>query len=95
MFTNADHDILSSQDSEPYEYEEDNILLVENQSEVVEESTKNALSIFVAGDRVKHRVFGVGTIVRVEGENNVVQAAFPAPVGLKRLDIKFAKLAKV
>ena len=51
-------------------------------------------SDFKLGSKVRHVAFGVGTIVNHEGDT-VVTVAFPAPVGIKKLDTSFAKLEKV
>ncbi|BDI29040.1 DNA helicase [Capsulimonas corticalis] len=48
---------------------------------------------FNLGQKVKHEKFGTGTVVSFEGDT-VVTIAFPAPVGIKKLDTGFAKLEK-
>ncbi|WP_091225057.1 DNA helicase PcrA [Paenibacillus sp. BC26] len=52
---------------------------------------------FVAGDKVSHGKWGIGTIVSVRGTGNdkELQIAFPAPVGLKKLLASFAPITKV
>lgn len=49
-----------------------------------------------AGDKAKHKKWGVGTVVRVQGEGDdtEIDIAFPAPVGIKRLLAKFAPITK-
>jgi DNA helicase-2/ATP-dependent DNA helicase PcrA len=44
--------------------------------------------------KVKSAKFGVGTIVGFDGET-IIRVAFPAPVGIKKLDVGFAKLEKI
>jgi hypothetical protein len=48
---------------------------------------------FRLGDKVKHEKFGAGTVINFEGDS-LVTIAFPAPVGIKKLDMGFAKLEK-
>ncbi|MCL6601775.1 MAG: DNA helicase PcrA [Paenibacillus sp.] len=52
---------------------------------------------FIAGDKVSHGKWGVGTVVSVKGSGNdtELQIAFPAPVGIKRLLAGFAPITKV
>ncbi len=49
------------------------------------------------GDKVKHRKWGIGTVVSMKGEGDSLELdiAFPQPVGLKRLLAKFAPIEKV
>ncbi|MFC4601601.1 DNA helicase PcrA [Cohnella hongkongensis] len=51
----------------------------------------------VAGDKVQHAKWGIGTVVSVKGTGNdaELQIAFPAPVGVKRLLAAFAPVTKV
>ncbi len=48
------------------------------------------------GDKAAHKKWGVGTVVRVQGEGDKLEldVAFPAPVGIKRLLAKFAPITK-
>ena len=48
------------------------------------------------GDKVNHKKWGQGTIVRVQGEGDDMELdiAFPAPTGIKRLLAKFAPITK-
>lgn len=52
---------------------------------------------FREGDKVSHKVWGIGTIVSVRGNDNAkeLQIAFPAPIGLKKLLASFAPITKV
>ncbi|QJD85139.1 DNA helicase PcrA [Cohnella herbarum] len=51
----------------------------------------------VAGDKVQHAKWGVGTVVAVKGTGNdaELQIAFPAPTGVKRLLAAFAPVTKI
>ena len=49
---------------------------------------------FKLGDKVKHEKFGTGTVVSFDSDT-VLTVAFPAPTGIKKLDLGFAKLEKV
>ncbi len=53
----------------------------------------NAARPFKLGEKVRHAQFGAGVIVNFESDSLVV-VAFPAPVGIKKLDLGFAKLEK-
>ncbi|MFD2211873.1 DNA helicase PcrA [Virgibacillus halophilus] len=48
------------------------------------------------GDKASHKKWGVGTVVKVQGDgdNMELDVAFPAPVGVKRLLAKFAPIEK-
>ncbi len=52
---------------------------------------------FQAGDRVKHRVYGVGTVVSSMQEhgNELVEVDFGERFGKKTLDVSFARLEKI
>lgn len=61
------------------------------------QSTTGAESeTWVPGDKAKHKVWGVGTVVKVQdtGEAMELDIAFPAPTGIKRLLAKFAPITK-
>ncbi|MGO8674180.1 MAG: ATP-dependent helicase [Capsulimonadaceae bacterium] len=49
---------------------------------------------FRHGQKVRSAKFGVGTVVSLDG-SSVVNVAFAAPVGIKKLDISIAKLESV
>jgi DNA helicase-2/ATP-dependent DNA helicase PcrA len=50
-----------------------------------------------SGDRVSHDSFGLGTVVRVEGEADKVMAHvdFGTDAGVKRLLLRYAPLEKL
>ena len=50
-----------------------------------------------AGDRVSHDSFGLGTVVRVEGEGEraLAHVDFGASVGVKRLLLRYAPVEKL
>lgn len=49
------------------------------------------------GDKASHKIWGIGTVVSVKGENEGMELdiAFPSPTGIKRLLAKFAPISKV
>nr|WP_029328971.1 DNA helicase PcrA [Lentibacillus jeotgali] len=49
-----------------------------------------------SGDKAEHKKWGVGTVVKVQGEGEGMELdiAFPAPTGIKRLLAKFAPITK-
>lgn len=49
-----------------------------------------------AGDRVEHKKWGTGTVVKVKGKGDDMELdiAFPAPTGIKRLMAKLAPITK-
>ena len=49
-----------------------------------------------AGDKAKHKMWGVGTVVKTSGQGDDLELdiAFPAPTGIKRLLAKFAPITK-
>lgn len=48
------------------------------------------------GDRVQHKKWGLGTVVKVQGEKDDTELniAFPSPVGVKRLLARFAPISR-
>src|SRR5690625_163879 len=48
------------------------------------------------GDKAAHKKWGVGTVVKVQGEGEAMELdiAFPAPIGIKRVLAKFAPITK-
>src|SRR5690625_5057314 len=53
-------------------------------------------SEWAPGDKAKHGIWGIGTVVNVknEGEATELDIAFPAPTGIKRLLAKYAPITK-
>ncbi|WP_106494670.1 DNA helicase PcrA [Lentibacillus sp. Marseille-P4043] len=51
---------------------------------------------WMPGDKANHKKWGVGTVVKVQGEGEAMELdiAFPAPTGIKRLLAKFAPITK-
>lgn len=49
------------------------------------------------GDKVSHKKWGIGTVVKIQGEGQDLELniAFPAPTGVKRLLAQFAPITKV
>ncbi|WP_093137630.1 DNA helicase PcrA [Salinibacillus kushneri] len=49
-----------------------------------------------SGDKVQHKKWGEGTVVKVQGSGDEMELdiAFPAPVGIKRLLARFAPITK-
>ncbi|WP_373288503.1 DNA helicase PcrA [Lentibacillus kapialis] len=49
-----------------------------------------------SGDKAEHKKWGVGTVVKVQGEGDGMELdiAFPAPTGIKRLLAKYAPITK-
>src|SRR5690606_14296497 len=49
------------------------------------------------GDRVEHRKWGVGTVVKVQGSGKEAELniAFPSPIGVKKLLACYAPIEKV
>jgi DNA helicase II / ATP-dependent DNA helicase PcrA len=54
------------------------------------------LTAYVAGDKVSHPKWGIGTVVAVKGsgDDTELQIAFASPTGIKRLLAKFAPITK-
>ncbi|OZU87683.1 DNA helicase PcrA [Virgibacillus indicus] len=48
------------------------------------------------GDKANHKKWGVGTVVKVQGEGEAMELdiAFPAPTGIKRVLAKFAPISR-
>ncbi|MBR7554045.1 DNA helicase PcrA [Allobacillus sp. GCM10007491] len=65
-------------------------------SRVIKEKPKGDVN-FQLGDKVSHKKWGEGTVVKVvgEGEDTELDIAFPAPTGIKRLLAQFAPIEKI
>ena len=62
----------------------------------VRENTGAETKEWQPGDKAEHKKWGVGTVVKVQGDGEGMEldVAFPAPVGIKRLLAKFAPITK-
>ena len=49
---------------------------------------------FALGEKVRHAAFGEGFVVGFEGDGGIVKVQFMGAVGMKKLDLGFAKLEK-
>ncbi|MBH8598517.1 MULTISPECIES: DNA helicase PcrA [unclassified Thermoactinomyces] len=51
---------------------------------------------WMVGDKAKHGKWGIGTVVKVQGEGEDLELniAFPAPIGVKKLLAKYAPITK-
>jgi DNA helicase II / ATP-dependent DNA helicase PcrA len=61
-------------------------------------ATSNALALgYKLGDKVLHKVFGVGTVISMtpDKDDTQVTVAYPAPTGIKKLMASFANLEKI
>ena len=65
-------------------------------SRVIKEKPKGDVN-FQLGDKVSHKKWGEGTVVKVvgDGEDTELDIAFPAPTGIKRLLAQFAPIEKI
>ncbi|MDA8351647.1 MAG: DNA helicase PcrA [Firmicutes bacterium] len=59
--------------------------------------TPDRETVWQVGDKVSHKKWGVGTVVKVQGDgqDQELNIAFPAPTGVKRLLAQFAPITKV
>ncbi len=60
---------------------------------VVNRPSPRPVGTWNVGDQVNHKKWGIGTVVKVDGEE--LNIAFPAPVGVKKLLAQFAPIEKV
>ncbi|MFC7745944.1 DNA helicase PcrA [Lentibacillus kimchii] len=62
----------------------------------IQQSTGAEAQTWNPGDKAEHKKWGVGTVVKVQGEDDAMELdiAFPAPMGVKRLLAKFAPITK-
>ncbi|WP_047983124.1 DNA helicase PcrA [Ornithinibacillus californiensis] len=65
-------------------------------AERIQTTTGAESETWKAGDKAEHKKWGVGTVVKVQGEGDKMEldVAFPAPTGIKRLLAKFAPITK-
>ncbi|RDW20224.1 DNA helicase PcrA [Oceanobacillus arenosus] len=69
---------------------------LKRKAERMQQTTGAENKSWSAGDKAEHKKWGVGTVVKVQGEGEGMEldVAFPAPVGIKRLLAKFAPITK-
>ncbi|WP_373895317.1 DNA helicase PcrA [Virgibacillus natechei] len=69
---------------------------VKRKAEKIQKTTGAESESWGPGDKASHNKWGVGTVVRVDGEGEGMELdiAFPAPVGIKRVLAKFAPITK-
>ncbi|WP_176960961.1 DNA helicase PcrA [Lentibacillus cibarius] len=62
----------------------------------IEQTSGAESEVWSPGDKAAHNKWGVGTVVKVQGEGESMELdiAFPAPTGIKRLLAKFAPITK-
>ncbi|MXQ53951.1 DNA helicase PcrA [Shimazuella alba] len=60
---------------------------------IVNRPTPRPVGVWTVGDQVNHKKWGIGTVVKVDGEE--LNIAFPAPVGVKKLLAQFAPIEKI
>ncbi|WP_185959751.1 DNA helicase PcrA [Lentibacillus cibarius] len=66
------------------------------QASKIEQTSGAESQAWSPGDKAEHKKWGVGTVVKVQGEGESMELdiAFPAPTGIKRLLAKFAPITK-
>ncbi|UJL47254.1 DNA helicase PcrA [Virgibacillus sp. NKC19-16] len=69
---------------------------VKRKAEKIQKTTGAESQTWGPGDKASHNKWGVGTVVKVDGEGEGIELdiAFPAPVGIKRVLAKFAPITK-
>ncbi|MGJ9458373.1 DNA helicase PcrA [Oceanobacillus sp. CF4.6] len=69
---------------------------IKRRAEHMQKTTGAESKSWAAGDKATHKKWGVGTVVKVQGDGEKMEldVAFPAPVGIKRLLAKFAPITK-
>ncbi|SDR11365.1 ATP-dependent DNA helicase PcrA [Virgibacillus salinus] len=69
---------------------------VKRRAEKMQHTTGAESESWGPGDKAKHNKWGVGTVVKVQGEGEAMEMdiAFPAPTGIKRVLAKFAPITK-
>ncbi|RYG71379.1 DNA helicase PcrA [Lentibacillus lipolyticus] len=66
------------------------------QASKMQQTTGAESQTWSPGDKAEHKKWGVGTVVKVQGDGDSMELdiAFPAPTGIKRLLAKFAPITK-
>lgn len=69
---------------------------VKRRAERIQQTTGAESKTWSPGDKAAHKKWGVGTVVKVQGEGEGMELdiAFPAPTGIKRLLAKYAPITK-
>ena len=69
---------------------------IKRRAERMQKTTGAESESWGPGDKAKHKKWGVGTVVKVQGEGEATELdiAFPAPTGIKRVLAKFAPIMK-
>ncbi|GGB49943.1 ATP-dependent DNA helicase PcrA [Lentibacillus populi] len=69
---------------------------LKRRAERLQKTTGAESQTWMPGDKANHKKWGVGTVVKVQGEGEAMELdiAFPAPTGIKRLLAKFAPITK-
>ncbi|MBY7142678.1 DNA helicase PcrA [Virgibacillus sp. NKC19-3] len=65
-------------------------------AEKIQKTTGAESESWGPGDKASHHKWGIGTVVKVDGEGDGMELdiAFPAPIGIKRVLAKFAPITK-
>ncbi|MGX4670442.1 DNA helicase PcrA [Cerasibacillus sp. JNUCC 74] len=71
-------------------------LAPKRKAERIQKTTGAEQQMWSPGDKANHKKWGVGTVVKVQGEGEAMELdiAFPAPIGIKRVLAKFAPITK-
>ncbi|PAV28009.1 DNA helicase PcrA [Virgibacillus profundi] len=69
---------------------------IKRRAEKMQKTTGAENQTWGPGDKASHKKWGVGTVVKVQGEGEAMELdiAFPAPTGIKRVLAKFAPITK-
>lgn len=71
-------------------------LAPKRKAERIQKTTGAEQQMWSPGDKANHKKWGIGTVVKVQGEGEAMELdiAFPAPIGIKRVLAKFAPITK-
>lgn len=69
---------------------------IKRKAQKIKQTTGAESEAWRPGDKANHKKWGVGTVVKVDGEGDAMEidVAFRAPTGIKRLLAKFAPITK-
>ncbi|MEN1969602.1 DNA helicase PcrA [Lentibacillus sp. N15] len=78
------------------ERSDNNVIPFKRKAMKIQQTTGAESQAWKPGDKASHKKWGVGTVVKVQGEGEATELdiAFPAPTGIKRLLAKFAPITK-